>query len=243
MGGGCVAQTRVGAIKVAAAHYGITPEEYLAHLAAEEKHCRVCKSWLLRSEFNKDLSRDDGLVPICARCSRVKTRKPRTRRPVAERFWEKVDKRGEDECWPWLGATDKKNGYGHFLVGTDGVGMTTAHRASYAFVHGWPSRDFDVDHLCRNRVCVNPKHLEAVPPIVNVRRGLNVDLKTHCVHGHPYIAENVTTQASGDGRRGRVCLICRRQRESASKDAAYWRAYNKRRTERDPTWRRKVSDG
>ena len=81
-----------------------------------------------------------------------------------QRFWEKVHK--TDLCWIWTGA--KSVGYGHF--GTQQV-LWTAHRYAWTRLVGPIPEGFDIDHLCRNRACVNPDHLEPVTRAVNLRRG------------------------------------------------------------------------
>jgi hypothetical protein len=84
--------------------------------------------------------------------------------PVWVRFWTKVE-RGDD-CWTWIGAVND-SGYG---VVYDGKRLVYAHRLSY-LLHGFLIPEgADVDHLCSNRLCVRPDHLEAVTHLVNVRR-------------------------------------------------------------------------
>lgn len=64
-------------------------------------------------------------------------------------------------CWEWTGALGSENGYGRFWVGgVDGT-ATYAHRFAYERMVGPIPAGFVIDHLCRNRVCVNPSHLRA----------------------------------------------------------------------------------
>lgn len=142
---------------------------------------------------------------------------PNVTRPVAERFWSKVQKRTEPHpaigspCWIWTAAINN-SGYGSFAV-AHGKSIG-AHRWAYESTVGSVPSGMELDHLCRDRSCVNPAHLEPVTKAENVRRGLSPMAeqarRTHCPQGHPYSAENTILDEGS-----RRCLICRRARSAA----------------------------
>lgn len=167
-----------------------------------------------------------GVAPISPHTSRPKgyvAGAPRrflqghnNRRPEVDRFMSKIVWNGDgDECWTWEGSRDR-GGYGRFHRGSraDGSNRTAiAHRAAYEMFVGVIPSGLALDHLCRNRACVNPDHLEPVPHAENVKRGNGPSIagarqavKTHCPQGHPYSGENLYTNARGE----RFCRECRR---------------------------------
>lgn len=137
-----------------------------------------------------------------------------------ERFWSKVDRSGGPAaCWPWTAYVDKAHGYGVFMVHPRQV---KAHRMAYELAVGPIPEGLFIDHLCRNRSCVNPAHLEPVTAYENWRRGHAPQAKARragtCPNGHARTPEN-TRQAGNSVR----CLDCRalsRQREDREKRRA-----------------------
>lgn len=113
---------------------------------------------------------------------------------------------GED-CWEWQGAL--RNGYGAIGAGNR---VLYTHRVVYEATVAPIPAGLVIDHLCRNRKCCNPDHLEVVTRGENVRRGDRVGLRvTACHRGHPYTPENTYTNPRGY----RSCRTCRRDRRAA----------------------------
>lgn len=141
----------------------------------------------------------------------------RTRTPIEDRFWPKVEK--TDGCWNWTAA---QNGVGYGVIGSGGKygRIVCAHRLSYEIANGPIPPGLVIDHLCRNPACVNPDHLEAVTQGENLRRGswaIGVRVaphpKTHCPQGHALTGDNLRV----DSRGHRVCKQCDRDKAMRSK--------------------------
>lgn len=139
------------------------------------------------------------------------------------RFWSKVSKTtperqpGTQPCWYWEGVIKggglgDGGGYGYFAVA--GVSYY-AHRWAYLELVGPIPAGRDLDHLCRNRPCVNPAHLEPVTRAENLRRGrLLRQPITQCIRGHSYDEANTRLNRKG----ARVCRSCDRQRRRRQQD-------------------------
>lgn len=135
-------------------------------------------------------------------------RGPVQRPSVEERFWSKVA-RG-DGCWGWLG-TLQTSGYGTFPIGRSG--RVLAHRWAYEHLVGPIPAGLTIDHLCRNRACVNPSHMEVVTRGENTRRALLLRApKAQCAHGHDFTAENTYVRPANSER---ACRACRRRIDRA----------------------------
>lgn len=133
---------------------------------------------------------------------------------LEERFFSKVRQQGD--CWSFTSVGAE--GYGQFHVNRL---PKLAHRWAYEYLVGPIPEGLHLDHLCRNRACVNPAHLDPVPRAVNIRRGISFAAenaaKTHCLRGHPFDAEN--TYGHGGKRLCRACQAERCRRYEAKRRA------------------------
>jgi hypothetical protein len=128
--------------------------------------------------------------------------------PPFERFIRKIETNREpDGCWNWRGSGE---GHGYGLFGVKRF-MARAHRVSYEYYVGPIAPGLQIDHLCRNRRCVRPDHLEPVTQRENILRGTSPSAanarKTECLRGHPLSGDNLYVDKKG----GRSCRECTRQ--------------------------------
>ncbi|MEL3944487.1 HNH endonuclease signature motif containing protein [Streptomyces sp. LNU-CPARS28] len=131
-------------------------------------------------------------------------------RDWTDRFLDKI-RDGHGGCWEWTGHI-KPNGYGQVRVGGR---KFNAHRFSYEALRAPIPEGLVIDHLCRNRRCVNPDHLEPVTHRTNILRGTGPAAcnarRTHCVRGHRFDTANTYVAPSG----ARQCRACRTVRQHA----------------------------
>ena len=141
--------------------------------------------------------------------------RPPSEETLPRRFLSRVGEPDENGCWPWLGAP---GGHGYGQIQTGRVGSTgnrmpdLAHRVSYQFYVGPIPDGMTIDHLCRNRMCVNPSHMEVVTVAENSRRGAT---KRYCQNGH-LLAETAYVYPTGR----RECHPCKLNRTRAWRNAA-----------------------
>ncbi len=129
-----------------------------------------------------------------------------------------------DGCWLWTGELTR-NGYGRERIEPRaGSRRVVAHRLVYELLVGPIPEGLQLDHLCRNRACVNPEHMEPVTGRINTLRSTGPSAinasKTACVNGHALDERNTYVRPDGTGRH---CKACARER-----NRIYMRGYRAR---------------
>lgn len=123
-----------------------------------------------------------------------------------ERIERIVPDRPEGQCWIPLNKPDTS---GYVRISWGGR-LVYLHRFVYAVYVGQP--EGTLDHLCRNRACCNPAHMEAVTNKVNILRGeaptAHNARKTHCIRGHEFNEQNTYHCQNPDGTVRRICRRC-----------------------------------
>ena len=174
------------------------PHSTTSHLCSimgcsKPRHSRhqFCSAHLSRKQRGQDM-----LTPI------------KQHAPYTGEFWDKVNITGASDCWEWQAY--RQNGYGRFQIKGRHI---QAHRYAYITLIGPIPHGLTLDHLCRNRACVNPAHLQPVTMRVNILRGVGITAqaarRTHCPQGHPYDLFNTHYQKKGS----RICRACQRKEE------------------------------
>lgn len=133
----------------------------------------------------------------------------------ADRLIAFIDKLGKDQCLVWRGGKGKR-GYGRFW---DKGRLYLSHRWLYEQAKGHVPEGLQLDHTCKNKLCVNLNHLEAVTPSENTKRGPTANgSKTHCIRGHPLSGPNLYVRPGGM-RQCRACRLESRVKHAKSESA------------------------
>lgn len=132
-------------------------------------------------------------------------------KPVIERFLNKISVSkinfyNNTPCWEWIG-TKIVAGYGIIIINCKHI---RTHRFIYEYYYGEINLNLEIDHLCRNKICSNPNHLEQVTHKENSLRGIGPTAinsrKTHCKRGHEFTTQNTFIYKNNPRRGCRKCM-------------------------------------
>lgn len=114
----------------------------------------------------------------------------------------------DEGCWLWTGANDGRYGVKY---DREAKRQVKTHRVNYEHLVGPIPEGYEIDHLCREKLCCNPDHLEAVTHRENTLRGNGPSAQqarqTHCKNGHPFSGDNLRITPTGVRR----CRTCTRE--------------------------------
>lgn len=216
-----MAQTHIGAMKTSAKLAGVSVGEYLHRLACGEKRCRVCKNWKRHVEFNIDCSRHDGIASLCRECqgalgksryipADVRGRKPMGPPPLPRRSGDKLQARARINVLVRTGKIPNPNDVPCEKCGHCG----SDRRHEYHHKNGYGSEN----HLVVEVLCsLCHHHTDGVATL------------THCKRSHEFTPQNTKHKPNGN----RICLTCRRIRDSGRRNAEYWRNYRAKKKEQN----------
>lgn len=124
---------------------------------------------------------------------------------LPQNLQDKIEQDPNTNCWNWI-ASKNRDGYGSAIFGGRNK---RCHRITFEIFKHPIANGLEIDHLCRNRKCCNPEHLEAVTHAENMKRAY----KTHCRNGHELKDYNIKIDHLSGGKIARRCKICRNQKE------------------------------
>ena len=152
--------------------------------------------------------------------------------PILERFEAKYEVNPITGCWLWTAAL-MPHGYPQFRYSKAKNGY--GHRFAYEHFVGPVPKGKHVHHICKNKICVNPAHLELITP--KEYPGIHNADKTHCKRGHPLSGENLMPNNYGR----RVCRACHELwlEENQEHRRVYHREYMRQKLATDPAFAEK----